>query len=200
MSYLVELNIAKNVNKSTEVFEKYFPTQALLPDKTTPASEFIATCWDKFDNEARDLRGNLFEITLAMLFLHKGLIPFTMQAQLKLIPNVNYDFLFFTQDDRHPIVISAKTSLRERYKQAELEALAIRNVFQKSESHLVSLDEKEVEKRKQDIKNGNIIYLNSIVHARSQEFDELITRLEEENFQAQTHIQILDEKQVFIGY
>jgi hypothetical protein len=45
--------------------------------------------------------------------------------------------------NRRPICISAKTSLRERYKQADFEAIALKYVHRKALSFLVTLEENE---------------------------------------------------------
>jgi hypothetical protein len=199
MPYLVELGIAKQENGTTELFERLYPSLDLFPD-VSDAALWMKNCWDYFEsnNANRDLRGSFFEYLLAVLFVKKNLTPFTMQANLALIPSANYDFLFFTSNPRMPIVVSAKTSLREKYKQAELEAQALRNVFQQAKSYLISLNTVEVAVRKRDLVSGNLNFLTNVIDARSDEFNDFIAFMGEQTFVETTHLQVMKEGTRFI--
>ena len=64
--------------------------------------------------------------------------------KLLLFPNINYDILLYSKVSG-PICLSAKTSFRERYKQADLEAMALKNVHRISKSYLLTLSDEEAE-------------------------------------------------------
>lgn len=81
--------------------------------------------------------------------------------------------MFYTTE-RGPICISAKTSLRERYKQADLEAIALKYVHRRALCYLVTLDISEAKKVKEKIKSGDVIGLDKVVVATSDEFNDLI--------------------------
>ena len=89
--------------------------------------------------------------------------------------------MFYTTE-RGPICISAKTSLRERYKQADLEAIALKYVHRKSFSYLVTLDNKEAKSVKAKIKSGDVIGLDNVVVATSNDFNELVVELKNYKF------------------
>ncbi len=55
------------------------------------------------------------------------------------------DIVLFKEEKRSPIGISIKTSLRERYKQADLKAVALKYVHRNAENCLISLQSSEVE-------------------------------------------------------
>ncbi|MDE7137830.1 MAG: hypothetical protein K2O29_05155 [Ruminococcus sp.] len=44
------------------------------------------------------------------------------------MPNVDFDIILYTQE-QYPIALSLKTSVRERYKQADLEGVALKNMY-----------------------------------------------------------------------
>jgi hypothetical protein len=90
------------------------------------------------------------------------------------IPNVNYDLLVYSAEVG-PIILSAKTSLRERWKQADLEAVAMRYIYRQSKSYLISLNEREVRTRKNDMKS--VMALDGFILATSTEYDELLLQL-----------------------
>ena len=70
-----------------------------------------------------------------------------------------------------------KTSLRERYKQADLESIALKYVHRKALSYLITLDEKEANGVKNKIVSGDVIGLDNVIVATNPEFDELILEL-----------------------
>lgn len=78
-----------------------------------------------------------------------------MSAKVAFVPNVIYDLMFYTSE-RGPICISAKTSLRERYKQADLEAIALKYVHRKALSYLVTLQTNEAKIRMKRNNGGRL--------------------------------------------
>lgn len=183
MSQLKTLGIVSDGSKkAAKVFEDIFPDfREIVAD--TP-SKYISIFWNIYKNLPdgnKDLNGKIFEYLLATVFVREGIIPIYMNAKVAFVPNVNFDLMFYTSE-RGPICISAKTSLRERYKQADLEAIALKYVHRKALSFLVTMDEKEADKTKVKIKKGEIIGLENIILATSLEFDELISELKQYEF------------------
>lgn len=105
-----------------------------------------------------------------------------LQAQVTFVPNVDFDIVLFIEENRSPIGISIKTSLRERYKQANLEAVALKYVHRNAENYLISLQSSEVDNVKQKLKQGDLLGLNRIIAADQKEFDDLITELKKIKF------------------
>ncbi|MCK5290954.1 MAG: hypothetical protein KAR39_02935 [Thermoplasmata archaeon] len=131
----------------------------------------------KSDGSLRNLRGNWFEFAIGLLLVRRGLIPFYYQASLVNIPNVIYDFIVYTKEVG-PISLSAKTSLRERYKQTDLEAMVLKNVYRRGECHLLTLDDKTaVNTLKGKIERKDVLGLDG-VH-RGGEIHELFDGLGE---------------------
>lgn len=142
--------------------------------------EFLNKWWVFLadSNSNSNLRGGIFEHLLATTFIREDLLPFYVQAQVEFVPNVRFDFLFWTLE-KGPIVISAKTSLRERYKQADLEAMAISSVHRRSETYLVTLDAGEASRVSAKILNGDVQFLKRVAVADSVEFDDLLSEIKE---------------------
>lgn len=99
----------------------------------------IATEAGKSPQSIANLAGTALEYSLMVALLERGKQPLFWQAEFAEIPNNFYDIVMFTRE-HGPVVISPKTSLRERYKQADLESLALRVVFPNSRFYLVTLD------------------------------------------------------------
>jgi hypothetical protein len=118
-----------------------------------------------------------------------------LSAKVAFVPNVIYDLMFYSTE-RGPICISAKTSLRERYKQADLEAIALKYVHRKALSYLVTLGAREAAGVKAKIKTGDVIGLDDVVVATSPEFDDLIRELKNYVFIDPPTVKVIQSTQI----
>ncbi|MFH0984497.1 MAG: hypothetical protein V1882_03060 [Candidatus Omnitrophota bacterium] len=147
-------------------------------DPSATESVFILKHWlqykEKHPKGEQSLNGNVFEALVEMTLKRKGITPFYKQASLSFVPNVNYDYMLYTVE-YGPVSLSLKTSLRERYKQADLEALALKNIHRKSKSFLISLDERECILRKQKL--ADMMAIDDVIYAFSPAYDELLNSL-----------------------
>lgn len=146
-------------------------------DRSLKPSEFIHNYWnlykEKFESN-QSINGKVFEELIAICLIREGIIPFYMQAQVAFIPYVNYDFIIYT-NEIGPISLSAKTSLRERWKQADLEAVAMKYIHRKSKSFVLTLDTDAVRRRRVD--RSQLLGIDDFVLADSEEFDNLISQI-----------------------
>lgn len=168
--------------KGKEVFNELFPDFMLI-DYSQP-SEYVELLWMKYKStygSNRSLNGKIFEYILATLCLRENLLPFHLNTKVAFVPNVNYDLMFYCSD-RGPICWSIKTSLRERYKQADLESMALKQVHRRALSYLITLDVKEAADVKNKISTGEVVGLNDVIIATSSEFDSLILFLKSLDF------------------
>lgn len=184
MSDLNRFNIVTDQgNKTAAVFEQLFPS--FFEVKYDKPSEYVRIYWKRYQdwnedqgqvNANHNLNGKIFEYILSTLFIREGILPLYMGVKVAFVPNVEYDFMLYTAE-KGPICLSAKTSLRERYKQADLEAIVLKNVHRKSLSFLLTLEEKEAKNLKKKVESGDIIGLNDVIVATQPEFDEFIAFL-----------------------
>ena len=93
----------------------------------------------KSPNQVGSLAGAWLEYSVMVVLHEKKLTPCYYQAELKELPNNVFDVFLWTKE-HGPVVLSCKTSLRERYKQADLEGLALSKFYPDSRSILVTLD------------------------------------------------------------
>lgn len=177
---LRELGIVSGKETRTgEIFENLFPDFMDL-DYEKP-SEYIEKLWNQyigsvfFENNS-NVNGKMFEYIIATLCIRENILPFYMGAKVAFVPNVNFDLIFYTKE-KGPICLSIKTSLRERYKQADLEAIALKYVHRKAQSFLVTMDNDAAKNVKGKIKEGEVIGLESVILAFEEEMDSLILDL-----------------------
>lgn len=141
-------------------------------------SKYVRDMWTQVQKSrmSSNMNGVAFELILACVLIKEDLYPFYMGAEVQFVPNAKFDLMFYTHEVG-PIVLSAKTSLRERYKQADLEALALRAVYRRSKTFLVTLNDQEARNVQAKIQSGDVTSLNSCIVATKPEFDNLIEEL-----------------------
>ena len=193
---LKELGIVANRNKKASIiFETEFPN--FMEIKYSKPSDYVKNLWHiyetKYESNA-NINGKIFEYILSTLFIRENIMPIYMQAKVAFVPNVDFDIMFYTKE-RGPICISAKTSLRERYKQADLEAIALKYVHRKALSYLVTLSE-EANGIREKIKTGDVIGLDDAVIAINEDFDKLISEIKKYRLEEPPIVKVIQANQV----
>lgn len=197
---LVKKKILKKRNSSTyRVFTTYI-TKDFMNDETLPLaltpSEYVTCCWERYQNcpegDNNSLNGSIFEVIIETLFCRLNISPFYRQAKSGLVPDVEYDIMLFDQEHKVPITVSLKTTSRERYKQAALEAYAFKMVHRSSLNYLVLNDRQECERVQSKIETGAVFGLEKAFYARSEEFDAFISELASKKFGQAPLIKLFD--------
>lgn len=170
---LKRLNLISG-DKCVDVFNQLYPD--ILQRHIPQPSDFISTLWEKYEPNNVSLNGLVFEGLIATCLYRHAIKPVYVQSKLAFIPNVNFDFVVYTKE-HGPIVLSAKTSLRERYKQADLEGMMLKQVHRRSKSFLITMNNDEAASVSKKIENGEVLGLDKVIHAASEKFDDLISEL-----------------------
>ncbi len=199
---LVKKNILKdNTDKTYCIFTNYI-TSNFLRDKSLPrtmaASDYVKECWARYKNNAspatyeenNSLNGRLFEVIIVTALYRKGIRPFYYQAGARLVPDVDYDIIMYDKDEDIPITISVKTSSRERYKQADLEAYAFKNVHRRSLNYLIMLNPKDCTDVQKKIDNEMTLGLKSVIQADTKAFDDLVDDLKKRKLSKSPKIEL----------
>ena len=176
MGILKSKNIVSTKNKSSIIFENLFGETDFLHISYSSPQEYVRLYWDRYRNTAEtnnSLNGNIFEIIIKTLLYREGF--FYTKAKVAFVPNIEYDALLYTPS--RPISLSLKTSLRERYKQADLEAIALKYVHRQAICYLLTLDSDEADDNKEKIRKGEIIGLDKIIDCNCSDIDNMIEEL-----------------------
>ena len=148
-------------------------------------SQFVANLWTCYQSTRKNynpsITGRVFEYALSEIFKRELIVPFYPQAGVRFIPFATYDFLFY--DNQAPVVVSAKTSLRERWKQAAFEGRALQEIYPWAQSYLVTLDPQEAGTIQTKIDEREAPGLAACVVATTSEFDCLIDELNSRTFE-----------------
>jgi hypothetical protein len=162
MGILSDLGVVRSeASKAGRICEELIPDFFHVPGiPSDNASLYIERCWSEYQrahpSEDVGTNGKFFELCIATLLVREDILPVYLQAQVAFVPNIEYDFILYTAD-RGPICSSTKTTLRERYKQADLEAVALKYVHRRAESYLVNLSEDENRSLKNKIAQGGLM-------------------------------------------
>lgn len=182
--------------KAGNLFETLFPN--FMEIVYSAPSEYVSILWDIYKqvpDQNSNLNGKIFEYILATLCIRENILPLYLSAKVAFVPNVIYDLMFYAAE-KGPICWSVKTSLRERYKQADLESIALKYVHRKALSFLITLDEREATGVKQKIKTGDVIGLDDVIVATNPEFDKLVTNLKTLSFEEPPTVKVIESSQV----
>ncbi len=140
-------------------------------------SEFMKRGLDYFHaNFASDnnLHGAVLQALVEMCLQQNGVVPFYTEVEMQFIPVARYDIIVFTKR-LGPVNLSLKTTLRERWKQAEFEGMALRRVYRRSRVYVVNNSESETRTRKAKMSQCEAI--RDFVVCTSPNFDQLVTDL-----------------------
>ncbi len=167
-------------------------------------SDYVNTIWNAYENvrskkvskdAERNVNGKIFEFILSTLLVRENIYPVFLSAKVAFVPNINYDIMLYSEE-RGPICLSAKTSFRERYKQADLEAIALKYVHRKSLSYLVTLSDSDANDVTAKIKKGDVIGLDEVIYARGIEIDKLIQNLKQYKFTDAPTKKVIESNQI----
>jgi hypothetical protein len=141
---------------SIELLEKYLEARALS------------------DNEKKSLRGYVFQRLVAESLRIAGIDPIHTEAFVTFVPIAKYDIIVPTKLEGI-VNLSVKTTLRERWKQAEFEGIALKRVHRRSRIYVVSKDADETRKRRAQIDQCEAI--DDFIDCTSADFDALVAAI-----------------------
>ncbi|MDO4657812.1 hypothetical protein [Kingella sp. (in: b-proteobacteria)] len=161
-------------NKATIIIREMMRKYPI--NSTWRPSEFVRFYWNKYQSDYpsnNSLNGSVFELLLVISLLRENIGPVYVQAELAFVPNVILDIVLYNR--KTPVTISAKTTLRERWKQADLEAMATKYVHREAKCYVLTLSESEVYARRKE--DNSYMGINEFVLAHTSEYDNLIENL-----------------------
>ncbi len=191
MGLLKQLGIVKKDNKSVGIFETLMGQNTFQNLVYSDPVDYIRQYWQAIPaGSSSAMVGNLFELIIYTLLYREQIKPFYKQAKVAFVPNVHFDALLYNQSS--PVSLSLKTSLRERYKQADLEAIALKYVHRKSKCYLLTMDPAEARVQKGKITSGEIIGLDDVIDCNTNDINNLIAYLRTQQFIPSQRIEVVE--------
>jgi len=168
--YFIAWGIAKNSSKASRILAEIQGEAGGVP---LDVGAHIRAVYKKAITEAANVNGQIFELLLCETLKKLGLTPFAYKANLKKVPNIEWDIVFWDAESSHPIILWLTTSVRERYQLADMQAFRLKHDFETAEVYLVSMDQSEVAR----FSATKFESLDGLIFPDSPEFGKLITRL-----------------------
>lgn len=162
--------------------------------------QFVDEMYRKYQlmgHDSPSINGRIFELLIAETLAQADVTPFYYQANFQLVPNADFDILLY--DTREPIILTMKTTLRERYKQADLEGLVLKQVYRHAKSYLITLSEGEADSVNSKIDKGDVTGLEKCITASSEVYSEFIDSLKNITFSEAESIQPVTKGIIIIG-
>lgn len=174
--------------QTTKIAEIYPRIAAQISDDAR-GSRLVLDGWrvfdenfDRNDQGIRPISGKVFEYLVIDAIWHQGISPIYYQAKVAQIPLTVYDVFLFHPTT--PVTISCKVSLGERWKQADLEGTALRQVYRGAHNVLLTMHPDGL-KRQREIEERTIVGLDEcvVIAEGRDEFDNLLAKLTDMDLQ-----------------
>jgi hypothetical protein len=164
-----ELGILRSYGDSAEIFDQSVNLADLEKGVGYFLLHTIQTCRSnaaaqgKSPQSIGSMGGNWLEYATLVALKEKKLLPAYWRAEFAAVPN-NFNDVTVWSKEHGPVIISCKTSLRERYKQADLEAVALRQHYPDAKLFLLTLDEdkKHLARTRKKIGDKELLALQTI--------------------------------------
>ncbi len=192
MSLVIELGLVKGAGKAETLFSSLLDSDFRNVPYSSP-HEYVEKYWDAYlqhPSHSRDLNGKVFELIIETILYRENILPYYIQAKAAFVPNVVFDVLLYQESE--PICISIKTSLRERYKQADLEAVSLKYVHRKAHCYLLTLEKNEATSVSSKIDNNEVLGLDGMIYCLSDELDSLIAELKHKIFTESKEVPVIE--------
>jgi len=165
--------------KEKTIYKKFF--QPLKPDQYhySDADDFFKYYWKEFEaykTKEKTLNnqvpGDVFEIIIGFILDYENLEIYSMDENIKGVTYVKPDFIL--KNERKNIFISCKTSIRERWKQADWESMRYKKIFPDAKCFVITNHEKEAITLKGKL---NDIDIDMVFYSGSSEINDFVKKL-----------------------
>jgi hypothetical protein len=166
---------AKKVGKQDLVISKVL--DAVRKKATLKPHEFMQYGLDYFAanfTSNKNLNGAVLQALVEECLRLNGVLPFYSEVTMQFVPVARYDIIVYTRKFG-PINLSLKTTLRERWKQAEFEGMALRRVHRRARVYVVNNSQSETDTRRS--KRNQCEAIRDFVVCTTPVFDKLIADL-----------------------
>lgn len=177
LAFFSETGIARTSSKSAQIISEAVPDLAFRP--CTDTVEFATYLWDcttRNNNLTGQGIGSVLELIVSATIARANIGPFVRNAESDLVPTHRMDIWFETASGT-PIVISCNAKLKERWRNENLAAYALKLRVPQAKWFVVTADEHEASTCNGRISAGVVKYLDGCFTFRSGEFRSLLRTL-----------------------
>lgn len=149
-------------------------------------SKYVSQMYDRYlglpsSLRSRSMNGSIFHLIVAVVLYRSGIEPLHQETKITFVPHAIFDIVAYKADDEI-ICFSLKVSSRERWKQADLEARALKMVHRNAKCFIIFKEENDAKVTQKKIDEGGAIALDDSISAVTTKFDDLIASLKATQF------------------
>ncbi len=178
-----DLRISRDYGLSAQYFDQQVDLTDLQKGVGNFLKQTLSHCVTYSTNKGKSpqsiaaMSGRWLEYAVLLALRERSITPVYWQVEFSTVPG-NFDDIVVWSKQYGPIILSCKTSLRERYKQADLEAVALQIHYPNAKFFLITLDNDKghVARIRQKIHKGKLMALQEIYDETN--VDELFTILQ----------------------
>lgn len=164
--YLVRYGLTKSSNESSQFLAR---NQDSFDDVMKPYGSYVSDLWAEAKRLGAD-SGPLFEMIIGSVIFSAGVSSFYRKTALARVPELEVDFLLLSEDKESPVCIQLTSTLRERYKLADLQAFKIKHYYPGAHVALLTMDSKDVARRDP----SELKSLDDLIDAGTKSLDALV--------------------------
>ena len=178
--------------------------ETLVPDisaiQATRPSQLTRALWSLSggDTQVGNTRGHILLICMISALAREQIGPFYVNCGVKGVPTHSWD-LVFTSPEGRVIAVSANVTLKERWKNENLAAWALKMVLPQSSAHLVLHNEDEATIIGNKIVRGEAAFFDGRAQIFSPDFDQLLAILKSEHLVARDDLVDRGDNQAGFG-
>tara|TARA_B100000780_G_C21057501_1_gene424924 strand:+ start:353 stop:898 length:546 start_codon:yes stop_codon:yes gene_type:complete len=169
--------------KNRNIYKDCFAAHNLDSYAYIDAESFFKSAWSIYtkyqykyhaDNNKKinnSINGQVFEIIFGFVLDHENILIDSMDSEVRSVPLVRPDFIVKKNIN---FFISLKTTIRERWKQADWESLKYKKKFPDAECYLLVNNKQDCESLKKKI---SLLDIDGVYYAGSKDINTLIAKI-----------------------
>ena len=166
----------------------------------TKPSEYVSQMYRRYlqlpsNWKSNSMNGSIFHLIVAVVLYRSGIHPLHQEASITFVPHAIFDIVAF-KNDGSIVCFSLKTSFRERWKQADLEARALKMVHRTAKCLLISYEIDDADNTQRKIASGGAIALDDAISAVTDRFDNLLVSLQSTSFVQPPTVPMMEKAQL----
>lgn len=184
--YLIQANLARTSGEASQFLSRQQPSFDSIGEEF---SKHVESIWIEAKRLSVD-SGSLFEMLVGSIFIAADLTPLYSNAELKEAIGLEMDYLIWNSKSDAPVCFQLTSTLRERFRLADLQAFKVKTRYPRAEFHLLTMDAKDVARKK----STTFESLDSLIYCGDDSFDRLIRGVKERVKPSLVERELLDTK------
>lgn len=184
--YLIQANLARTSGEASQFLSRQQPSFDSIGEDF---SKHVDSIWIEAKRLGVD-SGSLFEMLVGSIFMAADLTPFYSSAELMEASGLEMDYLIWNSACDAPVCFQLTSTLRERFKLADLQAFKVKTRYPSAEFHLLTMDSKDVARRK----STTFESLDSLIYCGDTSFDQLLKEVKSKVAPSLVENRLLDTK------